>query len=296
MNSFPGRMSSSGTSSEQRPASQTALAVALLRAFHQLYDGEPKVLDDPVVLKLLEPQDLNKTKEEFARFESKPAKALRVHVVLRSRYAEDCLASAVSRGIRQFVTLGSGYDTFAYRQPDWAKELTIFEVDHPASQGAKKRRLTASGIALPPNLEFVPADFEASSLRDILARSSFDFSRPAFFSCLGVLVYLPQEAIDALFRLVGSLPQSSELVLTFSSPKSASGVESGFRQLAQAAAAVGEPWRTYHEPQALRCALVEAGFSSVDFLLPEQAERLYFAGRADKLPPPRRASIARAVV
>jgi methyltransferase (TIGR00027 family) len=217
-------------------------------------------------------------------------------VVLRSRFAEDCLVAAVSRGIRQFVSLGSGYDTFAYRQPDWAKALRIFEVDHPASQSAKKQRLTASGISLLPNLEFVLADFEKHSLREILARSSFDFSRPAFFSCLGVLVYLPPEPINALFELVGSLPKASELVLTFTSRRSASSTEAAFGQLAQAAAALGEPWRTYHEPEAIKEALLKAGFTSVDFLSPEEAGRLYFRGRTDGLPPPQRTAIARAVV
>jgi methyltransferase (TIGR00027 family) len=178
---------------EERPASRTAMGVAVLRALHELYDGSPKILNDPVVALLLNSEVLRKAKADLSWLQDSRTTVLRSHVVLRSRYAEDCLHNAVVSGVQQYVILGSGFDTFAYRQPGWAARLRIFEVDHPASQRAKVDRLRSAGISLPPNLEFVSADFEMASLREILSRSDLDFRAPAFFSCLGVLVYLPED-------------------------------------------------------------------------------------------------------
>lgn len=280
--------------SSDRSASHTAIGVAAMRAVHQLYDGEPRIFDDPVILKLLAPEVLDRTRAELDRLQTRGMRALRSHVVLRSRYAEDCLAEASSRGVRQYVLLGAGFDTFAYRQPSWAGSLKIFEVDHAASQEAKRARLDSAGIALPTNLEFVVADFEKHSLREILERSSFDFSQPAFLSCLGVLVYLDEQSIDALFKLVGSLAKSTEFVFTFS-PTSREDTD-GWNRLAQAVAAVGEPLRTQHDPERLREQLLASGFTQVHFLSPEESRLRYYQYRSDDLPPPRHSSIGRAVV
>jgi methyltransferase (TIGR00027 family) len=282
---------------QERPASRTAIGVALLRAIHEIDDDSPKILSDPIILLLLDKEALQKAKANLEWLQSPLTIALRSHVVLRSRFAEDCLQQAAVSGVRQYVILGSGFDTFAYRQPAWAASLRIFEVDHPASKRAKVERLRQSGIPLPPNLEFVSADFESASLRDILSSSSLDFKAPAFFSCLGVLVYLPADSIKALFQLVASFPRLSEIVFTFSQGEKSHGDQAGAHpSLAVAAAAVGEPWRTYHDPDVLHRELFEIGFSQVSFLSPEEAKYLYYRDRRDGLPPPRRTSIARAIV
>jgi methyltransferase (TIGR00027 family) len=273
---------------QERPASRTAVAVAILRALHELCDDSPKILSDPVIPMLLDGEMVQKAKASPEWLHGPRAMALRSHVVLRSRYAEDCLHDAVDRGVRQYVILGSGLDTFAYRQPEWAAPLRIFEIDHAASQRTKVERLRASGISIPSNLELVAADFETSSLRDILSASSLDFSAPAFFACLGVLVYLPAEVVQSMFRLVTSFPITSEIVFTFS--------QGGVNSLAQDAAAAGEPWRSYYDPEALGAELSSAGFSQVTFLSPETAKELYYRDRSDALPPPRRITIGRAVV
>lgn len=283
-------------SSPERPASRTAKSVAILRAMHELYDDSPKILNDPVIPMLLGQQVLERARANTEWLEAPVTTVLRSHVVLRSRYTEDCLCEAVSRGVRQYVVLGSGFDTFAYRQPAWAAPLRIYEVDHPASQRAKIERLELSGISVPRNVEFVPADFERASLRAILSQSSLDFSAPAFFSCLGVLVYLPEDSVRAIFRLVASFPKHSELVFTFLQANQSASGQPGLDSLADAAAALGEPWRSYHDPDLLRKELREAKFSRVCFLSPQEAERLYYRDRRDGLPPPRHAGIARATV
>src|SRR5262249_15993975 len=142
----------------ERAASTTALAVATLRAAHQLFDS-PRVLEDPVVLQLLDAEGITRIRENPDRFEIPQVRRLLKHVVMRSPIAEDRLAEAVARGVQQLIVLGAGFDTFAYRQPAWASALRIFEVDHPASREAKRTRLAAAGIEIPTNVEHVAIDF-----------------------------------------------------------------------------------------------------------------------------------------
>jgi methyltransferase (TIGR00027 family) len=174
--------------------------------------------------------------------------------------------------------LGSGLDTFPYRQPPWADALRIFEVDRSASQLFKRERLALAGIELPPNVELISCDFETASIRDCLRRSGFDFGKPAFISWLGVTAYLSTEAIEAVFRFVSSLPKTSELIFTFASPPYGRSP-----LLAAITAAHGEPMRTRFEPNDLAQRLHSLGFSSVTFLSASEADALYFRGRHDGL-------------
>jgi methyltransferase (TIGR00027 family) len=281
-----------------RNSSQTALGVAALRAVHQLLDGEPKILDDPISVRLLDADFLQQIQSNPARAREPLTRGLRSHVVLRSRYAEERMAQAVQRGVRQCVILGAGFDTFAYRQPDWARSLRIYEVDHLATQEDKRQRLQSAGVPVPANLEFVAIDFELVSLREGLQNSTLNFSEPAFFSCLGVLVYLSREAADAVFQLVASFPASSEIVLTFSTPDSSlSSNDAASRSaLANMANSLGEPWQTHFEPQTLVCDLRALGFSAISFLSPEAADQIYFQSRGDGLRAPRRGGIGAAIV
>jgi methyltransferase (TIGR00027 family) len=279
-------------------ASSTAWGVAKVRAFHQLLDGEPKILADPVIVQLLDEKAREEIRARSGERDEPRFAAFRGHIVLRNRYAEDCLREAVSRGVQQYVLLGAGYDTFAYRQPEWAAGLTVFEVDHPVTQEAKRELLAARGVGLPGNLKFVGVNFESETLRAGLERAGFDFSAPAFFSCLGVLVYLDEKAIRGIFDFVGSLARGSEIVFTFSQPAAAlDAKELESRAKIQATVnEMGEPWRSYFEPEKLREMLVGAGFSGVTFLGAAEAEERYFRGRTDALRGPRQVRLGRAVV
>ncbi|MGD0190296.1 MAG: class I SAM-dependent methyltransferase [Rhizomicrobium sp.] len=273
-----------------RNASRTALGVAAHRAFHQLMDGEPKILEDRIAETLIDAGMLAQIRARDERYGSPGSRALRVRVALRSRFAETRLEKAVARGVRQCVILGAGFDTFAYRQPDWARRVRIFEVDHDATQSAKRERLKAAGIPQASNLDYVTIDFERTSLNDGLRASALDFSKPAFFSCLGVLMYLTKPAVDALFDLVASFPKGSEIAFTFVSPE---GMGS---PIAESAAAVGEPWLTALDADALPRDLAAKGFSAVSLLDPAETHRLYFTNRTDGLELPERTGIASAVV
>ena len=272
--------------------SATSLGVAGLRAAHQLIDGEPKILRDPVILRLLHPSYLDHIQNNPEAFREPRLTQLRSHVVLRSRYTEDRLAAAYVRGIRQYLLLGAGLDTYAWRQAPGLESLRIFEIDHPATQEKKLLRIVEAGMAAPENCRFVPIDFESTSLKEGLAKSAFDPSIPCFVSWLGVTVYLSVEAIDAVLAFIASLPAGSEMVFTFSQKK----LYEGPGSTADIVARAGEPWITYFTPKELSRKLKGHGFSTVDFLLPEEAMKTYYDGRTDGLPAPLNITIARVIV
>ena len=255
-------------------------------------------LTDPVAVLLVGTRTTEEIRSDASLRTNERLAAFRAHIVLRNRYAEDCLREAAERGVRQYVLLGAGYDTFAYRQPAWAEALTIFEVDHPATQSAKRELLAAAGVAVPGILRFASVNFEAELLRDGLQRAGFDFTGAAFFSCLGVLVYLDETSIAALFEFVASRQRGSEIVFTFSQPDSALDAREAESRakITAAVSEMGEPWRTYLEPERLREMLTGWGFSAVSFLTPARAEEKYFRGRTDALRPPRHVRLGRAVV
>jgi len=277
-------------------SSDTALGVTTIRAVHQLIDELPHLLEDPVSLLLLGDHAVRRIREMPEQHESMPSRALRSHVVLRSRYAEDELCRAAGSGIRQFINLGAGYDTFSFRQPDWAHALTIVEVDHPATQSAKREHIKGAGIETPGNVEFVPLDLETGDLLARLAGTSLNLARPTFVACLGVLAYLRPETVLRTFRSAAGMARGSEFVFAFA-PRQTDTLRGkrDFVTTAEKAAAHGEPWLTRFDVEDLERELMKSGFASVSFLSPAEAEERYYKGRRD-LPAPGRTRICRAVV
>lgn len=274
---------------------RTALGVAWLRAAHQLVDGEPRIHDDAPSVALLGPEAAEVRIDP--RTHSPGARLLRSHIVLRSRFAEDRLRSAVERGVRRYVVLGAGYDTFLVRQPAWAKKIEVVEVDREDIQADKRAKLARARFRVPSNVRFVSLDFEQKTLRDALASSGVSLDVPTFFSLLGVTMYLTEPAIDAVLSTVAAAPRGSEIVFTFApaDPDTGALASPELLGLANLAATAGEPWRTYFAPEALVAKLRQLGFSSVELLAPQAVEH-YFAGRTDGLPAPRRSTIVSAVV
>jgi len=271
--------------------SRTAIGTACLRAAHQLFETQPRIFDDPVTLSLLGPAALQRIKAAADHYRTPERLALRAHVVLRSRFAEDRLAAAVLRGITQYVILGAGFDTFALRQPPWAQALKILEVDHPATQNRKRFLLAAADLTMPKNAAFAGIDFEHETLDVGLLRYHVMINEPTFFSWLGVTMYLKEDAIDAVLRSVATFLAGSEIVLTFAPPTGGSP-----SPLAQRTASLGEPWVSYIEPDALEAKLIGAGFSKVEFLSPAEAEARYFRQRPGDLQVPKRTNILCGVV
>jgi methyltransferase (TIGR00027 family) len=249
---------------EGRP-SITAQRAATLRAAHQILD-QPRILDDPLALQIIGRQAESALRADTRRNER--LAALRAFVVLRSRYAEDELARAVQSGVRQYVILGAGLDTFAYRNPHAG--LRVFEVDHPATQSWKRARLHEAEITPPDSLIFAPVDFENEALADGLRRAGFSTDERAFFSLLGVTIYLTEDAVMATLKLVASLPPGAEIVFDYALPPSALSESERARRevLASRVAAIGEPWITYFDPPSLASQIRQLGFQRVEDLGP----------------------------
>lgn len=203
----------------------------------------------------------------------------------RSRFAEDELALSIRRGVRQYVILGAGLDTFAYRNPYPEGTLRVFEVDHPATQAWKRARLAEVGIALPPDLTFAPVDFETQTLAEGLHAAGFDPGTVTFFSWLGVTPYLTTEAVLATLRFIASTPQKGGVVFDYAiSPSLLNTVQLRvFDALASRVAAAGEPWRAFFDPAILKQDVEAMGFSQVEDLGQEEINARYFQDRRDGL-------------
>jgi methyltransferase (TIGR00027 family) len=248
----------------ERHVSQTARTAAAARAAHLIVDHEPVIFADTLAEVLLGDEA-----EQFIGYHrthgSHPVlSAARAQVTYRSRYTEDCLAGAAGRGVAQYVILGAGLDSFAYRSP-LASGVAVFEVDRPATQEWKRRRLAAAGVALPGNLAFVPSDFAGGSLRRDLRAHGFDPGRPAVVSWLGVLMYLSGGAIGGVLAELGGLAPGSELIADYMLPASLrdEAGESYVAQVAPAAEQWGEPWLTFMSPEQMSDLLRGHGFGSV---------------------------------
>jgi methyltransferase (TIGR00027 family) len=259
--------------------SRTAQRVALRRAAHQLLDY-PRVFDDPLAVAIADGAS-----ELPAHAQQPFSKALRAFLAVRSRYAEDQLAAAVEHGVRQYVLLGAGLDTFAYRNPFRSAGLHVFEVDHPATQEWKREQLHRAGIAIPPEMTFAAADFERQSLDAVLTAAGFSKREPGLFSWLGVTPYLSRPAFDATIRFIASMPSGSGVVFDFAVDRS---LLSPQQQLALDAlsarvARAGEPFQLFFDPAALAADLARLGFGKIEDLDCDQINARYFAGRSDGL-------------
>ncbi|HEX3463619.1 MAG TPA: class I SAM-dependent methyltransferase [Candidatus Elarobacter sp.] len=240
--------------------SRTAIATLAQRALHQTVDAE-QAYEDAVAVRLFAGVALARAAERFA-VAGETSKTLREHVVRRTVFAEERLHRAVlERGVAQYVVLGAGYDTFAYRQPEWASGLHIVEVDQPATQREKREALALGGVTIPPNLGFAAVDFERTSLRDALAAAGLDLGAPVFFSWLGVTMYLTRAAVEQTLATVAGFASGTEIAFTFTrlgrSPV-----------MAEAAAAAGEPWLTGFDDDELRALLESCGFGDIEITGP----------------------------
>jgi len=261
--------------------SRTARRVAIRRAAHQLFD-EPRVLDDPLALRIIgaeAAQELRSNPKEDHAF----ARAFRAFMAARSRFAEDELARAVAHGVRQYVVLGAGLDTFAYRNP--FPELKVFEVDHPDTQVWKREQLQAAQIAVPPSLIFVPIHFERQTLGDGLGQCGFNAGAAAFFSWLGVTPYLTREACMSTLSFIAKMPPGSGVVFDFAIDPSLlnAGQRQALNALSERVARYGEPFQLFFDPAKLQDDLKAMGFQRTEFIQGKDLNERYFKDRKDGL-------------
>jgi len=202
---------------------------------------------------------------------------------VRARVVEDLVARAARAGVAQYVILGAGLDTFAYRRSDLSAQLRVFEVDRAAAQAWKRTRLAELGIPCPSGLTFVPLDFEAGDVGRELSRAGLDPMAPAVVSWIGVTQYLGRTAIDRTLRWAAGLPPPSRLVLTYVVPPDQLSelAQAGLAWTRSQAEARGERFLSLLRPDEMAVALRDAGFASVEPVEDDDLRRRYLADWPD---------------
>ena len=264
--------------------SRTAMFTAMVRGQHRLEDAPPWVLDDPFGLVLVGPPW-----RELAQFLSSLLsedllRQTRAAMALRSRYAEDRLLRG---GFTQYVILGAGLDSFAWRRPDRLRSLRVLEVDHPASQAWKRERATELGLPVSDRHVFAPVDFEIESLRQGLEAAGFDWSEPAMFSWLGVTMYLTADAVAATLRTVATCAPGSEVALSYRADDSV--LDDTGRKLIEIlvplAIQLGEPFTDAWSVTEMEQLVEDCGLRVDDHPTRDETVQRYFAERSDRLAP-----------
>jgi methyltransferase (TIGR00027 family) len=298
--------------------SKTAMGTAFMRAYHHAHD-RPPIFDDFLAQRLLTPEELQAGEDRHLRafqifdpdraasgldragalaywMQNSGAPAI---VFSRARYSEEILEEAVGQGVGQYVILGAGMDTFAWRRPDLLARLQVFEVDHPATQAHKRRRLREVGLEPSPRQHFLPVDFSRENLAAALKRSSYDPGALTFFSWLGVTYYLTLEAVLATWRAVTEVaPSGSALIFDYLDtdafiPELASRRVQVMIELVKR---VGEPMITGLVPGDLAGDLARQGLLLKEHLSPADIQDRYFKERPDAYQAAEHAHFARAVV
>ena len=202
---------------------------------------------------------------------------------VRARFVEDLVETALGDGVDQYVVLGAGLDSFAYRRPDLLEHLCVFEVDHPATQSWKRRRLETIGVEVPSGISFVPVDFERQAFRDELLDAGFDSGKSAVVSWIGVTMYLSVDAVEQTLGTLAEFADGSRMVLSYDLPATAlTGLQREVRDsLATLVSDIGEPFRTTFEREETESLLGRMGFDAITHFGPTDAARDYFGEGID---------------
>jgi len=251
---------------------------------HAESDPPPHVIEDVIGRQLVAPPDDWRTRGDMHPIGTKP---FRASIVARARFVEDLVLDS---GVRQYVILGAGLDTFAQRRPE--SEITIYEVDRPDPQAWKRQRLIELGFGVPARLRFVPVDFEAGETWwDGLIAAGFDATQPAVVASTGVSMYLTRDAIAATLRQVAKLASGSFMVMSFLLPIELADpdVRPGLQRSIDGARASGTPFISFFTPDEMLALAREAGFRDVRHVSAAALAERYFAGRTDGLRPPNNA-------
>lgn len=283
--------------------SRTALFTAYSRGYHATYD-HPRIFCDPMAFSLLSATEQKSMEAQLLRtlhdanpqaaaeftdvgqalgwmMQSGAAAAI---LLSRASYAEECLEKEIEKGICQYVMLGAGLDSFAFRRPELLERLTLFEVDHPATQNHKRRRLAELGWVEPEQLRYVPVDFTRQKLRDRLAEADFDSMKPTFFSWLGVTYYLPRNTVLSTLReIAANVPAGSSIVFDYLAKEAFIPEKCSPRvqRMLNHVESLDEPMQTGIDPLYIDTELAEAGFTLLEDLSPWDIHNRWFMGRTD---------------
>jgi methyltransferase (TIGR00027 family) len=266
----------------------------LWRALHLEIDPPPHLLEDEIGLKLADPDNDWRRRPDM---DPQATRLFRASVVARARFIEDLVVEHAGRGVRQYVILGAGLDTFAQRRPEVASRMRVFEVDQPGPQAWKRQRLIELGFGIPEWLRLVPVDFEAggrgrerlkAAWWEQLKIAGFDSSQPAVVSSAGVSMYLTKDAVTETLRQIAVLAPGSTLAMTFILPLEFAEPEERPRHetAEKGARASGTPFISFFTPPEMLALAREAGFREVQHVPAATLAERYFSGRTDGLRPP----------
>ena len=273
-------------------ASITALMSSFGRAFHAENEEHP-VFADYLAKELMTAEEYTAIqnyilggaqffKPEIIIERQEPKELLRklvnVHIapspLCRAAYTEKALKAAILTGTKQYVILGAGMDTFAFRETEFLSKYRVFEVDHPLTQADKLERIARTGWTVPDNLTFVLTDFTKDSLAERLITADFDPSAKSFFSWLGVTYYLPLEAIDTMLSaLSGLCADGSTLVFDYPDENFFDAAERRVQNTIMMAKAGGEPMQSAFSYSELEKLLEKHGFLIYELLTPDDIQR-----------------------
>lgn len=277
--------------------STTAMTAAAARAAHLIVDDAPCIFSDPVAEALLGERAAELLSYHRGQATHPILSAARAEVTCRSRFAEDRLAEAVARGVRQYVLLGAGLDSFGYRSA-LAGQLRVFEVDHPGTQEWKLAALAAAGIEVPAGVTLVAADLRTATLTAALSAAGFEAGQLAVVSWLGVIMYLSRTAIGSTLASLRGFAAGSEVIADYMLPESlrdAAG-DSFVSQVGAVAAERGEPWLTFLSPDDMGGLLAEHGFGAIEHASQRDSVPAQLWDRTDSLRPISLSMVCRATL
>ena len=283
-------MASDGTKKQR--SSKTADMAAAARAFHRIRVSPP-VFDDFLAIDfcgrfwrtVLSSSLLTRIVIDGLLGALLPVVQL---IVARARYGEDGLMEEIANGVDQYVIVGAGHDTFAFRRPDVLEKLTVYEVDHPATQATKLERVRRSGLSAPQGLNFVAVDLNEINLFDALADAGFDHTRPAVFAWFGVTYYLTVETIAATLKGVSERAAAGSTIMFDyqADPSRTPAADQELqRKTAEFVAKRGEPWKSSFDPDRLVEFVGSCGLREIQHLPPGQLKGSRFTDNTDFLVP-----------
>jgi methyltransferase (TIGR00027 family) len=250
--------------------SLTALGSAYWRAAHRRLDPQPWILDDPVAGRLLPEDVVARLESAGSRWPGDLVAACHAHFATRSRLAEDVALAGLADGRADYVILGAGLDTFAWRHPR-ASEFTVWEIDLPQTQAWKRRRLAQIGLQEPDNVRFVAADLSVTPL------DALGLPKRATWNWLGVTLYLDKATTAATLGAISAISDDAVAVVEF--PLALDHCdELGRRwrlELGRFASGAGEPHVSLFAPDETTALVRHAGLEPVEVLDAEQLSARY---------------------
>lgn len=275
-----------------REASRTAEYMALFRALESARPEERRLLEDRFATTFLRPRlrfavalsRLPLVGRLVPAFIDHRWPGARTSGVARTRFIDDVVEASLSAGTDQVVILGAGFDARAYRIASMASAV-VFEVDHPATSAAKRRRVEAALGALPRHVRFVTIDFNTEPLPSAMRAAGFDPGRRTLFVWEGVTNYLVEDAVDATLRWCASAPAGSRVAFTYvdrrvlDAPEAFDGTARLFATLSRS----GERWTFGLDPPQLSGFLARCGLVLDEDAGAADYRARYFGGAARRM-------------